>query len=80
MLCTGLTHLVATVQDIEPGTAFRLHLQTSMEALHQVSKSYAEVLRQAKSSNEVMYALYQGAARYSQDRTQLATKQVSLEV
>lgn len=79
VLCTGLKHLVGTVQAADPGTTLNTRLQASLTALHQLNQSYAELLRQAQASNHLLYALCQGHGLPPRERTGSAAPRCSLE-
>lgn len=79
VLCTGLKHLLGTVQDAAPGPPLNTRLQASLIALHQLNQSYAELLRQAQASNHLLYALCQGYGLHSRERADPAVQRCSLE-
>lgn len=59
VLCTGLRNLLTTAQDEACGTILGIRLQSSLSALREVNRSYAELLRQAQTSNSLLHALCQ---------------------
>ena len=79
LLCTGLKHMVGTVQGTRPGTTLNTRLQASLAALHQVNQSYAELLRQAGASNHLLYALWESYSPHTRERTNPAHTHCSLE-
>ncbi len=83
VLCTGLKHLLLTAQAITPSTTSGIpvntRLQASLEALHQVNRSYAELIRQARSSNHLLYALSQNCAAPAREMTDPTMQRYSLK-
>ncbi len=83
VLCTGLKHLLLTAQAVTPSTTSGIpvntRLQASLEALHQVNRSYAELIRQARSSNHLLYALCQNHGAPAREMTDSTMQRCSLE-
>ena len=83
VLCVGLKHLLLTAQAAAPsntsGATVNTRLQASLEALQQVNRSYAELIRQAQSSNYLLYALCQNYAAPSRETTDSTIQRCSLK-
>jgi hypothetical protein len=79
VLCTGLKHLVQTVQSASVDTTLDTRLQRSITALHHLNQSYAELLRQAQASNHLLYTAGAGHGLDSCERTGSAVQRCSLE-
>lgn len=79
VLCTGLKHLLGTVQEAAPGTPLDARLQASLAALHHLNQSYAELLRQAQASNHLLHALCMHYGLPLGERNALLANRCSLE-
>lgn len=84
ILCVGLKRLLGAAERSASGdaglAALGSRIQSSMTALQQVNRTYAELLRQAQSSNHLLFVLYQtyhDAAR--RERTSPTGTRCSLE-
>ena len=83
VLCTGLKHLFLTAQAVTPSptsrTPVNTRLQASLEALHQVNRSYAELIRQAQNSTHLLYAPCQNYAAPTREMNDPTEQRYSLK-
>lgn len=80
VLCVGLKHLLPELRTLQPRTLLAVRLGESMSALQELNRTYAELLRQAQSSNKLLLRLchhHHGAAHI--DTGSAVGKRYSLE-
>lgn len=79
VLCTGLKHLVQTLQTAPVDPSLMDAVRSSMSALHSLNQTYAELVRQARSQSQVLHALCD-TYQQSQPRQAAGSRACSLEV
>jgi hypothetical protein len=79
VLCTGLKRLLESLQDARHDLPMMNAMRSSMAALHSLNKTYAELVRQARSQSDVLHSLGE-SYRYSQTTRTTDAPRCSLEV